>query len=47
MTYAEGIDILKKAEQEFEFPVKWGCDLKSEHEHYICEKVFGGTGSVE
>jgi len=40
LTYTEGIDILKNAEKEFEFPVKWGCDLKSEHERYICEKVF-------
>ncbi len=42
LTYTEGIDILKKAKQKFEFPVEWGCDLQSEHERYLCEKVFKG-----
>jgi asparaginyl-tRNA synthetase len=42
LTYTEGIDILKKASQEFEFPVAWGADLQSEHERYLCEKVIGG-----
>lgn len=42
LTYTEGIDILKKAAQKFEFPVEWGCDLQSEHERYLCEKVFKG-----
>ncbi|MCJ7684969.1 MAG: asparagine--tRNA ligase, partial [Desulfobacteraceae bacterium] len=42
LTYTEGIDILKKAEQKFEFSVEWGCDLQSEHERYLCEKVFKG-----
>ena len=42
LTYTEGIEILKKAKQKFEFPVEWGCDLQSEHERYLCEKVFEG-----
>jgi len=42
LSYTEGIDILEKAEQKFEFPVEWGCDLQSEHERYLCEKVFKG-----
>jgi len=42
LTYTKGVDILKKAEQKFEFPVEWGCDLQSEHERYLCEKVFKG-----
>jgi asparaginyl-tRNA synthetase len=40
LTYAEGIEILLKAKERFEFPVNWGCDLQSEHERYLCEKVF-------
>ena len=32
ITYTEAIDILKNAKQSFEFPVKWGIDLQSEHE---------------
>jgi asparaginyl-tRNA synthetase len=38
--YTEAIDILKKADADFEFPVDWGCDLQSEHERYITEQVY-------
>lgn len=40
ITYTEAIDILLKADQKFDFPVKWGIDLQSEHERYITEKVY-------
>jgi len=40
LTYTEGIEILSKAKEKFEFPVDWGSDLQSEHERYLCEKVF-------
>ena len=39
-TYTEGVEILLKSKENFEFPVSWGCDLQSEHERYLCEKVF-------
>jgi asparaginyl-tRNA synthetase len=39
-TYTEAVEILLKAKEKFEFPVSWGCDLQSEHERYLCEKVF-------
>ncbi|MCK4922317.1 MAG: asparagine--tRNA ligase [Bacteroidales bacterium] len=38
--YTEAIEILEKADQKFEFPVKWGIDLQSEHERYLVEKHF-------
>jgi asparaginyl-tRNA synthetase len=38
MTYTEAIDILLKSGRSFEFPVKWGCDLQSEHERYLTEE---------
>ena len=38
MDYAEGISILERAKDKFEFPVKWGVDLQSEHERYLTEK---------
>ena len=41
LTYTEGIDILLKSGQKFEFPVSWGVDLQSEHERYLVEKHFG------
>ncbi|NLN40575.1 MAG: asparagine--tRNA ligase [Clostridiales bacterium] len=40
ITYTEAIDILQKSGQQFEFPVEWGCDLQTEHERYLSEKVF-------
>jgi len=40
VTYTEAIDILSKADQKFEYPVKWGNDLQTEHERYLTEKVF-------
>ncbi len=39
--YAEAIDILKKSDKKFEFPVEWGLDLQSEHERYITEEHIG------
>ncbi|MBQ7018084.1 MAG: asparagine--tRNA ligase [Bacteroidales bacterium] len=40
LTYTEGVDILLKSGQKFEFPVAWGIDLQSEHERYLVEKHF-------
>ena len=34
------MDILLKSGQEFEYPVKWGIDLQTEHERYLTEKHF-------
>ncbi|MBQ5900253.1 MAG: asparagine--tRNA ligase [Clostridia bacterium] len=41
VTYTEAIEILEKAKDEFSYPVFWGCDLQTEHERYLTEKVFG------
>ncbi len=38
--YTEAIELLKKADKEFVYPVEWGCDLQTEHERYISEEVF-------
>ena len=40
ITYTEAIEILKKAEVKFEYPVEWGNDLQTEHERYLTEKVY-------
>jgi asparaginyl-tRNA synthetase len=42
MTYTESVARLQQSGQSFEFPVEWGCDLQSEHERYLTEKVIGG-----
>ncbi len=41
VTYTEAIEILEKSGKKFEYPVKWGIDLQTEHERYITEEVFG------
>jgi asparaginyl-tRNA synthetase len=38
MDYGEAIQVLERAKAKFEFPVKWGIDLQSEHERYLTEK---------
>ncbi|NLM25804.1 MAG: asparagine--tRNA ligase [Firmicutes bacterium] len=40
ITYTEAIDLLSKAKVNFEYPVKWGNDLQTEHERYLTEHVF-------
>ncbi len=40
VTYTDAIDILKKADVQFQYPVEWGCDLQTEHERYLAETVF-------
>ncbi len=42
MDYTEAIAVLEKAKDKFEFPVRWGMDLQSEHERYLAEKHIGG-----
>jgi asparaginyl-tRNA synthetase len=38
MEYGEAIRVLEQAKQKFEFPVRWGIDLQSEHERYLTEQ---------
>jgi len=40
LTYTDAIRILEKSGKKFEFPVRWGIDLQSEHERYLVEKHF-------
>ena len=40
VSYTEAIDILEKHNDEFEFKVFWGCDLQTEHERYLTERIF-------
>lgn len=40
VTYTEAIKLLQESGENFVYPVEWGCDLQTEHERYIAEKVF-------
>jgi asparaginyl-tRNA synthetase len=40
ITYSEAVERLQKAKKKFEYPVKWGLDLQSEHERYLSEEIF-------
>jgi len=40
ITYTDAIALLEKADVSFEYPVKWGLDLQSEHERYLAEQLF-------
>lgn len=40
ITYTEAVDMLAKADKNFEFPVSWGMDLQTEHERYLAEEAF-------
>lgn len=40
-TYSYAIRILEKSGKKFEYPVKWGLDLQSEHERFLTEEFFG------
>jgi asparaginyl-tRNA synthetase len=42
MDYSDAIKILEKSNKKFEFPVRWGLDMQSEHERYLCEEHVGG-----
>jgi asparaginyl-tRNA synthetase len=44
MEYGEAVAALEKAVsagRKFEFPVRWGMDLQSEHERYLTEELVG------
>jgi asparaginyl-tRNA synthetase len=38
MTYTDAIAALERSGKKFEFPVRWGIDLQSEHERWLTEE---------
>ena len=40
ITYTDAVKELEKVNDQFEFKVSWGVDLQTEHERYLCEKIF-------
>lgn len=43
LSYTDAVELLLKAKVKFEYPVRWGSDLQSEHERYLTEQEFNGT----
>jgi asparaginyl-tRNA synthetase len=40
LPYTEAVALLEQSGKTFEFPVKWGSDLQTEHERYLTEEHF-------
>jgi asparaginyl-tRNA synthetase len=40
LPYTDAVEILTKSNKKFDYPVKWGIDLQSEHERFLCEEHF-------
>lgn len=40
LSYTDAIEILLNCGKKFDYPVKWGIDLQSEHERYLAEEHF-------
>lgn len=40
VTYTDAVEMLAEHNDEFEYKVSWGCDLQTEHERYLTEKIF-------
>ena len=41
ITYTDAVAELEKHNDEFDYKVSWGCDLQTEHERYLTERLFG------
>lgn len=40
ISYTNAIEQLSRADVQFQYPVKWGMDLQTEHERYLTDQVF-------
>ena len=40
VSYTDAVEILLKANVNFEYPIKWGVNLQAEHEKYLTEVIF-------
>ena len=40
VTYTEAVKLLEEHNDEFDYKVSWGCDLQTEHERYLTEKIY-------
>ncbi len=40
VSYTEAVRLLEENNSAFEYKVSWGCDLQTEHERFLTEKIF-------
>ena len=40
VSYTESVEMLEKVNDRFEYKVKWGSDLQTEHERYLTEEIY-------
>lgn len=40
VSYTDAVKMLEEHNDEFEYKVSWGCDLQTEHERFLTEKIF-------
>ena len=40
VSYTEAVKILEKNNDKFDYPVRWGVDLQTEHERYLTEQIY-------
>lgn len=40
ISYTEAVELLEKSQKKFDYPVKWGVDLQTEHERYLSEEIY-------
>ncbi len=40
VTYTEAVELLLRSGKKFDYPVRWGIDLQTEHERYLTEEIF-------
>lgn len=40
LSYTDAVNLLQEAKTKFEYIPKWGADLQSEHERFLCETYF-------
>lgn len=46
VSYTDAVEILRKSGEKFEFPIRWGEGLQSEHERFLTEKHFRSPVAV-
>ena len=40
ITYTDAVKLLQESGKKFDYPVRWGVDLQTEHERYLTEEIF-------